>query len=138
MNFYRKLKQYLTSVVEALITITKTKYYSLQELDFNRSVYMAAICYNNSIWTIYSKIVPLPWTVIHAIFICRIYRYRITIAYSFCKTDRLKLSRCVEKVTLSLAVRVLIGHCPIGVPAYLTIKGQLCWDVCVNGATKEI
>ena len=53
--------------VEAIITLTNTKH-SLQEFDFDQPICMAAICYSDPIWIIFSKIATLSSTIIHANF----------------------------------------------------------------------
>ena len=42
--------------------------FSIQGLDFDMWVYMAAICYIGSIWAIYSEITAMPWITIYAKF----------------------------------------------------------------------
>ena len=44
------------------------KMFSVQELDFDRSVYMAAICYSSPITTISTDIVALVWAIIYTKF----------------------------------------------------------------------
>ena len=51
--------------VQARVPLTNTKD-SLQKLDFDRSVCMAAICYSDPIKTMSSQITLLPWTTTHA------------------------------------------------------------------------
>ena len=41
------------------------KEFFIQELEFDRSICMAAICYRGPISIIYPEVVPLPWTTLH-------------------------------------------------------------------------
>ena len=61
-----KIKKLCITVTPKLKYSSQIRKFSIQELDFKRSVFMAAICYSNPFWNFFSTIEALPCKISHA------------------------------------------------------------------------